>query len=146
MQEILHLYEVASGAKMNLYKSIIIPLEVPAIPQWIHDTGCTISRPKEIQKYVGAPFGQQLKSFELHNFCLDRVSKRISSWSDKLLSFIGKVLLPQHILHNINDYHMMYMATPQGTIKKINIFFKDFLWGFDKEIGCQKPHLLHGWG
>lgn len=142
LQEILHLYEVASGAKLNLSKSVNIPLGLPIVPQWIHDTGCTISGPTEIHKYLGARFGHQLKSSELHKFCLDWINKRISSWSNKLLSFTGKMLLLQHVLHNINVYHMMYMATPKGTVRQINKIFKDFLWGFDKEIGRQKTPLV----
>lgn len=54
LQEALHLYELASGAKLNLAKSVIIPLALPSIPQWLRDTGCTINKPGEIQKYLGA--------------------------------------------------------------------------------------------
>lgn len=39
-------------------------------------------------------------------------------------------------------YHMMYTATPASTTKKINRIFKDFLWGFDREIGKRKTPLV----
>lgn len=117
LQEILHLYEVASGAKLNLSKSIIIPLALPTIPQWVYDTGCIVSGSGIIKKYLGVPFGLQLKSTKLHNFCLDKIGKHISGWLNKLLSFTSKTILLQHVLHNINVYHMTYMATPKGTIK-----------------------------
>lgn len=57
LQEILELYKVALGAKPNLSKSVIIPLALPIIPQWIHGTGCIVNQPGEIQKHMGAPFG-----------------------------------------------------------------------------------------
>lgn len=83
-----------------------------------------------------------MKSVDLHNFYLDRISKHISGWSNKLLSFTWKIFLPQHVLHNINVYHMMYMATPIDMIKQINRVFKDFLWGFDKVTGKRKMPLV----
>lgn len=82
LQEALRLYELASGAKLNLAKPIIIPLALLVIHQWLHDTSCIISNPGEVQKYLGAPFGQQLKQIDMYNFFLDRVIKRISGWAN----------------------------------------------------------------
>lgn len=48
LQDILQLYEAASGAKMNLRKTVIIPLSMEVIPQWIHNTGKKISGPREV--------------------------------------------------------------------------------------------------
>lgn len=39
IREILYLYEDAAGAKMNLLKTVIIPLALPMIPQWVTDSG-----------------------------------------------------------------------------------------------------------
>lgn len=80
LQEALKFYKLASGAKLNLVKSIIVPLVLPSIPQWLRDTGCTISQPGETQKYLSAPFGNQIKPTNMYNFCLDQISKRISGW------------------------------------------------------------------
>lgn len=118
---------------MNLSKTIIIPLGMSTILQWIHDTDCKISGPSEIQRYLGAPIGYQLWQVDMHNFCLDKISKHISRWSNHLLSFMGKTILIQHVLQSIMIYHMMYKATSEMTTKQINYIFKDFLWGFDVE-------------
>lgn len=117
LQNILKLYEVASGAKLNMSKSIIVPLSLPVIPQWLTTIGCRISEPGKVQKYLGAPIGCNLKSSQLHDFFLDQISKRIKGWANKLLSFIGKVLLIKHVLQSISIYHMMYIETPVGTTK-----------------------------
>lgn len=76
------------------------------------------------------------------NFCLNKIGKRISGWSNHLLSFTGKVILIQHVLHSITIYHMMYMATPIATVDQINWLFTDFLWGFDSKSGKQKTPLV----
>lgn len=80
----------------------------------------------------------------MYNFFLEKVGKRITGWENQLLTFNGKVLLIQHVLQSIIMYHMMYTAAPTSIIQKINQFFKDFLWGFDKGMGRWKT-LLAAW-
>lgn len=71
------------------------------ILQWIRNTRCKISGPDKVQCYLGAPIGYQVKPLDLHNYFLDKINKRISRWSNKLLSFTGRVLLVTHVLQNI---------------------------------------------
>lgn len=117
LQEALHLYERASRTKLKLAKSIIIPLALPTIPQWLTDMGCSISKLGGIQKYLGAPFGLQIKRTEMYNFCLDRIIKRISGWANRLLTFTCKVLLTQHVLQSITTYYMIYTMASIITMK-----------------------------
>lgn len=49
------MYERASGAKLNVAKSVVIPFGVPVIPLWHLNLGCLISSPSMIHKYFGAP-------------------------------------------------------------------------------------------
>lgn len=93
LQGIFGIYETMAGEKMNFRKTVIIPLSMDSIPQWIHNLGCKISGPGEIQRYLGAPIGNLLKQSDMHNFCLDKISNRISGWSNRLLSLLGKILL-----------------------------------------------------
>lgn len=92
------IYELAFGAKLNLAKLVIIPPSVPMVPQWFHATSYTTNNPGEVHKYLGAPFSNQLNKIDTYNFCLDKISKCILGWSNRLLSFIGKVLLIKHVL------------------------------------------------
>lgn len=82
LQDILNLYKTAVGAKMNMAKMVIIPLGFIDTPQWIQTTRCKISEPRELQQYLGAPIGNKLFQTDLHNFYLDKISKRISRWSN----------------------------------------------------------------
>lgn len=119
-------------------------LAMPSIPQWLVDTSCKIIQHGEIQKYLGAPIDHSLRLSSLHDFCLDRISKHIKGWANKILSFTEKTLLIQHVPQSIAIYHMMYIATLVGTTKQINRMLKDFLWGFNKEVGWRKT-LLVAW-
>lgn len=57
LQVALRIYKLALGAKLNLAKSIIVPLAMTTIFKWLQNTGCTISKPREVQKYLGPHLG-----------------------------------------------------------------------------------------
>lgn len=116
LHETLQTYKLTSRAKLNLAKSVIVPLAMTEIPMWLHKIGFTINHPGEVQKYLGTPFGNQIKPTTMYNFCLNCIGKRILGWSNHLLTFTGKVLLIQHVLQSITTYHMMYTSAPATTI------------------------------
>lgn len=62
IKNVLHCYEKASGARLNLLKSVIIPFNLDYIPPWLQESGCIISLSGEIERYLGAPIGLNLHS------------------------------------------------------------------------------------
>jgi hypothetical protein len=92
-----------------------------------------------VHRYQGAPWGSQLSDLQLHQFFLDKISPRLCSWTSKMLSFTGRLLLIKHVLQAIPIYHMMFMKTPTKTVKQLEQIFKDFIWGFKKDGGWKTP-------
>lgn len=137
----VRLYEQAFGAKLNLHKSSVLPISLTAIPQWLHDKGCTIFNIGEISRYLGAPIGSSVLNHQLIDYCLSNVGKRISLWKDKHLSFVGRVILIRRILTAILVYHMMYTYFSKSAALKLQRLCKDFLWGFSKN-GARKVPLI----
>lgn len=93
VEDCILLYERASGAKLNIQKSTIIPLGMSIIPQWLRDKGCVILPEGDITRYLGAPLGYNVSAKKIQEFCLDRVCRLISSWKGRHISFAGKVIL-----------------------------------------------------
>lgn len=54
-REVIGVYELALGAKLNDSKSIIIPFNIPDIPMWLLNSRCKLSLRGTIQWYLGAP-------------------------------------------------------------------------------------------
>lgn len=128
-------YEAASGAKLNLAKSTIVPFQLPTIPQWLIETRCHICQIGEVTKYLGGPWGVGLADHQLHQFSLNRVSDRLKGWAASTLTFPGRIILLKHVLMAIPVYHMMVIHTPAATIKKLEGMAKEFLWGHNKTGG-----------
>ncbi|KAL3675669.1 hypothetical protein R1sor_025617 [Riccia sorocarpa] len=55
--ELLQHYEAASGAKLNVRKSVMIPVSMAEIPLWMTATGCRIAREGELVLHLGFPGG-----------------------------------------------------------------------------------------
>jgi hypothetical protein len=81
------MHEKASSSKLNLQKSVITPIALDNIPGRIHNTGCLILKDGKITKYLGAPFGNNLSSAVVQNFCLDKLAKRIKALKPRNISF-----------------------------------------------------------
>lgn len=139
VRKAIQTYESAFGSKLNLRKTTVIPFNLPSIPPWLIQTGCTISKSTTLHKYLGAPWGANLPPGQLHNFCLQNIASRLSSWSAQYLSFAGRVLLIKHVFQEIPIYPFLFIRIPTKTIKKLNCTFKDFLWGFQPTGGRKVP-------
>jgi hypothetical protein len=139
LKNCIGLYETTSGSKLNLQKSVITSIALDTIPSWIRSTGCCILKEGETQKYLGAPFGNNLSSAAVQNFCLDKLAKRIATLKPRNISFPSRVQLIKQVLLAMPVYHMMYTYMPKKSIKKIQRMCREFLWGFNKNGGRKVP-------
>lgn len=156
LEEIIMLYEQALRPKLNIHKSTVIPLGINTVRQWLHNKGCQILEQGDIIKYLGAPLGFNILSQKLHNFCLHRVCKCISSWQTKHISFAGWLILIRQVLHAIPTYHLMYKHFTKSQDAVLQWLYKDFLWGVTKTEmhktplisweRMEKPHQQGGFG
>lgn len=95
--------------------------------------------PGRSQKYLGAPIGINLSTEQLHSFCLNKISLRLSIWSSRMLSFTGQTILIKHVLQAIPIYHIMFLKSSEHLAKKITALSHDFLWGYNPMGGRRIP-------
>lgn len=136
---ILKVYEEATGAKLNIQKSVIVPLGLTTIPDWLIAMGCRISQEGEVQHYLGGPFGWNLPRALLHNFCLNQIAKKLSSWALRQLTFARRAILIKHVLMAMPVYHMMLLNSSTELIQKMNHICRGFLWGTNSDGGKRVP-------
>lgn len=116
-------YKGASGACLNLKKSVVIPFGVCDLPLWLVNSGCMISPPGTVQKYLWAPWGTGLEEEQLMDFCLERIGSRLSAWSSRSLSFTGRTLLIRYVLQTIPIFQMMFIHIPKKAgLQMIRLF------------------------
>lgn len=125
----LDLFQSTSGLKPNLQKSMIFTsgLNSQAQVAIAHILGMQVGTLPI--KYLGVPLITGNLSHANCLSLLDRLSAKVNSWTTKVLSYGGKVLLINTVLIAIIRYWTASLLLPRKTIKEIEKILKGFLWG-----------------
>ncbi|KAF1864425.1 hypothetical protein Lal_00021846 [Lupinus albus] len=91
-------------------------------------------------KYMGVPLtSKQLSSHHYMNL-LDRIIGRINHWSNRLLSYTGRVQLIKSVSFDITNYWIQCFPLPKHVIHKIDVVCRSFLWTGGSVI-CRKSRV-----
>jgi len=123
---ILLIFEAMSGLKVNLNKSVIIPIgEVPnvALAQFF---GCKVDYLPS--SYLGLPLGTSYKSKAVWDPLIERFHRRLAGWKAKLLSRGGRLTLLKSTLWSLPIYFMSLFTIPASTAHQLERIMRDFLW------------------
>jgi hypothetical protein len=129
LKAILRGFEMASGLKINFWKSCLLGVNVSA--EFL-EMGCTFLNCKRGAvpfKYLGLPVGANPKRVDTWDPLLDQIRRRLNSWENKFISFGGRIVLLNSILNSIPIFYMSFMKMPTQVWKKLVSIQRAFLWG-----------------
>ncbi|KAL3702106.1 hypothetical protein R1sor_020128 [Riccia sorocarpa] len=136
-------FERASGAKLNLSKTTIIPLGNGLTPTWLTDSSCTVATTHDHFRYLGLLTRVNILEHELLQDLHQKYTRKLSHWATKLLFWSERVLLAQTVLMALPNYILMAICMSTVGIKMLERVTKDFLWGKSTTGRAKKP--LIGW-
>ena len=130
IQNILSLYEKASGQKLNREKTTIF------FSKAVHgDTKNQLSNflqvpeVKEYEKYLGLPAVVGRNKMESLNYIKERVWSKLQGWKEKLLSQAGREILLKAVVQAIPTFAMSCFKLPGGLCDEIEALIRKFFWG-----------------
>jgi hypothetical protein len=133
-------FEAASGLKINLSKSEIVPIgEVQDVGLLASVFGCRVVGLH--MKYLGLPLGAHCKATTIWNGVLETTERRLAGWKRCLLSKGGKLTLIKSTLSNIPTYLLSLFPIPSSVANRLERMQRNFLWGGIKEEN--KFHLVN---
>ncbi|CAA7055077.1 unnamed protein product [Microthlaspi erraticum] len=139
LKEILRMYEDASGKMISCQKSAITFSKKTSQETkrkamrilHIHQEGGT-------GKYLGLPEAFERKKKDLFSSVVDKIRQQAISWSSKLLSSAGKLVLLKSVLSSMPTYSMSCFKLPISLCKRIQSVLTRFWWDAnpDKKKMC----------
>ncbi|RVW45036.1 putative ribonuclease H protein [Vitis vinifera] len=136
---ILLWFEAASGLRINLDKSEIIPVGVvEEIEEMAVELGCRVgSLPSH---YLGLPLGAPHKASSVWDGVEEKVRRRLARWKRQYISKGGRITLIRSVLASMPIYHMSLFRMPKSVARRLDKVQRDFLWGGGSEE--KKAHLI----
>lgn len=129
MMAVLRDYEYALGQMVNLSKNYL----------YLHD-----KTPSAVAKRIKRVTGLTQGKFSFTNLgypvfygfrkiiyfedLLRKVTKRIMSWQNRLLSFGGRYILIRHVLQVILIYALSVINPPKSVVEQLHKLFAKFFW------------------
>ena len=125
---ILFWFEVASGLRINLAKSEIIPVGVvEEIDKLAAELGYRVgSLPSQ---YLGLPLGAPNKAHFVWDGVEGRMRRRLALWKRQYISKGGRITLIKSTLASMPIYHMSLFWMPKTVARRLEKVQRDFLWG-----------------
>ena len=136
---ILLWFEVASGLRINLDKSEIIPVGVvEEIEEMAVELGCRVG--SLLSQYLGLPLGAPNKAPFVWDGVEEKVRRRLARWKRQYISKGGRITLIKNTLASMPIYHMSLFQMPKSVARRLENFQRDFLWGGGSVE--RKAHLI----
>ena len=141
--EILHLYEAASGQKINADKSsVFFSNNTPEDKKY---EVLNVLGPMQVtrhKKYLGLPSIIGKSRVEIFAEVKERVEKKLSGWKEKMLSVGGREVLIKTVAQAIPTYLMSCFQIPKSICDDIEGMMRKFWWG---QRGCESKVAWVSW-
>jgi hypothetical protein len=139
LQEILLLYERASGQQVNQDKTtIFFSKATPTATQAAIKDTLGVPIIKQYEKYLGLPSFVGKNGTACFTQLKERVWSKLMGWKEKLLSQAGREVLIKSIAQAIPTYTMSCFRLPNRLCQDLESMIRKFWWGHgpDKNKIC----------
>ncbi|KAL3691386.1 hypothetical protein R1sor_005037 [Riccia sorocarpa] len=122
---VLQQYEEMSGAKLNMSKSLIMSLKPNRTPSWVHNTGCEFADAGDNFIYLGVSTSILVNEQKIIKSIILKIRKKLSYWSNRLLSWPARTLLLRHVFAVTPLYQLLAVRIDGKGIEAVERLLKE---------------------
>ncbi|KAL3701989.1 hypothetical protein R1sor_020011 [Riccia sorocarpa] len=138
LQQTISRFEEVSGAKLNLAKSLIMPLAPGRMPAWVYRTGCEVAEAGKPFKYLGISTSSPVNEKQITAGVIKKMENKLAHWSNRLLSWPAKTILLRHVLAATPLYQLMSVGLDGEGLDKLESLCRQFMWGWAEQKNPKK--------
>ncbi|KAL9690876.1 hypothetical protein QQ045_011288 [Rhodiola kirilowii] len=128
IKDALSLFHSWSGLEVNGSKSAIYFGGCGGEDQTILSMAVGMQNGQLPFSYLGVMLdGRSLRRIA-YDGIITKMTAKIKSWSNRCLSYAGRLVLVKHVLSSISSYWMRVLLFPKFVIKKVTAICRNFLW------------------
>lgn len=139
IRKVLSCFEAATGLRVNLGKSEIVPVGVVDTMPYLASFLCCRTGALPML-YLGMPLGASYKALPIWNSIIEKIERRLASWQILYLSKGGRLTLLKSTLSSLPTYFLSLFTIPAIVAHRIEKLQRNFLWGCEGDVG--KYHLI----
>ncbi|MCH84888.1 LINE-1 reverse transcriptase like, partial [Trifolium medium] len=129
LKAILRGFEMASGLKVNFWKSCLVGVNVSQDFMTMACTFLNCSQGSIPFNYLGLPIGANARSLSTWEPLLSKLRKKLKSWGNKFFSLGGRIVLLSSVLNSMPIFLLSYLKIPAQVLKRVIRIQREFLWG-----------------
>jgi hypothetical protein len=129
LKAILRGFELASGLKVNFWKSCLIGVNVS---NEFMESACNFLnciRGVVPFNYLGLPVGANPRRMSTWLPMVEKIRSKLFSWKNKHISFGGRLVLINSVLNSIPIFYLSFFKLPVQVKKMVVRIQREFLWG-----------------
>ena len=133
MKTILRGFEIASGLKINFYKSKLAGINVQDHLLSFYSKTLNCGQMGHPFKYLSLEVGGNPRKKSFWKPVLTKLNARLSVWKGRFLSLAGRRCVIKSVLTSIPLFYLSVFKAPKSIYKSIISIQRKFLWRWGKE-------------
>ena len=126
---VINRFSAASGAKLNLHKSVGLWLASRPRPwQWGEDAGLKWLEKGEVTRYLGYPFGIDIPQKEKDAKMMSQIRKHLLRWSANKLSLAGRIMVSNQVVLSSIWYLASCTDFSGKSLKLARAVVRNYMW------------------
>ncbi|KAL3679018.1 hypothetical protein R1sor_021974 [Riccia sorocarpa] len=141
LKGVIQEFETASGASLNLQKSVVMQLRPGPSQDWMEESGCDLTTEGKSFVYLGVHTSSPINEKAIAEEIVKKMMKKLKHWSTRLLSWSAKTILLRHVLSATPLYQLLSVGLCRDGLDDLKRLCRNFLWGWNEE-GSPKQSLV----
>lgn len=131
---VINRFGVASGAKLNLHKSVGLWLsQQERTWQWGEEARMKWLVPGEVTRCLGYPFGLNIPQKDKDGKNLGQICKHLSKWANLPLSLAGRIVIANQVVFSSIWYFASCTDYTGQALKIAKAIVRNYIWSGKKE-------------